>query len=52
MKEVIIATNNAGKAKDFETLFKPFGVKVLTLNDIERILMSKKQVLHLKKMLF
>ena len=31
----MIATNNAGKAKDFETLFKPFGVKVLTLNDIE-----------------
>lgn len=35
MKEVLIATNNAGKAKDFETLFKPLGVKVLTLNDIE-----------------
>lgn len=35
MKEVIIATNNAGKAKDFEALFKPFGVDVLTLNDIE-----------------
>lgn len=35
MKEVLIATNNVGKAKDFETLFKPLGVKVLTLNDIE-----------------
>ena len=35
MKEVLIATNNAGKAKDFEALFKPFGVEVLTLNDIE-----------------
>lgn len=35
MKEVIIATNNAGKGKDFETLFKPIGVNVLTLNDIE-----------------
>lgn len=35
MKEVLIATNNKGKAKDFETLFKPFGVQVLTLNDIE-----------------
>ncbi|WP_192598306.1 XTP/dITP diphosphatase [Sporosarcina limicola] len=35
MKEVLIATNNLGKAKDFETLFKPFGVKVLTLNDID-----------------
>lgn len=35
MKEVIIATNNAGKAKDFEALFKPLGIKVFTLNDIE-----------------
>jgi XTP/dITP diphosphohydrolase len=35
MKEVLIATNNRGKAKDFETLFKPLGVQVLTLNDIE-----------------
>ena len=36
MKEVIIATNNAGKGKDFEALFTPLGVKVLTLNDIEQ----------------
>lgn len=35
MKEVLIATNNLGKAKDFETLFKPLGIKVLTLNDID-----------------
>ncbi len=35
MKEVIIATNNMGKAKDFEALFEPFGVKVLTLNDLD-----------------
>lgn len=35
MREVLIATNNLGKAKDFETLFKPFGVNVLTLNDID-----------------
>lgn len=35
MKEVLIATNNLGKAKDFETLFKPLGMTVLTLNDIE-----------------
>lgn len=35
MKEILIATNNKGKAKDFETLFKPYGIKVLTLNDIE-----------------
>lgn len=35
MKEIIIATNNAGKGKDFEALLKPLGVTVLTLNDIE-----------------
>lgn len=35
MKEVLIATNNMGKAKDFEALFEPFGVKVLTLNDLD-----------------
>lgn len=36
MKQVLIATNNKGKAKDFEVLFKPFGVNVLTLNDLEQ----------------
>jgi XTP/dITP diphosphohydrolase len=36
MKEVIIATNNAGKGKDFEALFIPLGIKVLTLNDIKQ----------------
>ncbi|WP_172368971.1 XTP/dITP diphosphatase [Sporosarcina jiandibaonis] len=36
MNEVIIATNNAGKGKDFEALFTPLGIKVLTLNDIEQ----------------
>lgn len=35
MKEIIIATNNAGKGRDFKALFNPLGVKVLTLNDIE-----------------
>jgi XTP/dITP diphosphohydrolase len=35
MNEVIIATKNAGKAKDFEALFNPLNVEVLTLNDIE-----------------
>lgn len=35
MKEVLIATNNAGKGKDFEALFTPLGIQVLTLNDIE-----------------
>lgn len=36
MKEILIATNNNGKKKDFETLFKPLGIKVLTLNDIDK----------------
>lgn len=35
MKEILIATNNKGKAKDFETLFKPYGFVVKTLNDLE-----------------
>ena len=35
MNEIIIATNNAGKGRDFESLLNPLGVKVLTLNDIE-----------------
>ena len=35
MKEILIATNNTGKVNDFKALFKPFGVNVLSLNDIE-----------------
>lgn len=35
MKEVLIATNNLGKKKDFETLFNPLGISVLTLNDLD-----------------
>lgn len=35
MKEVLIATNNLGKKKDFEALFHPLGIEVLTLNDLE-----------------
>lgn len=35
MKEVLIATNNRGKAKDFEVLFSPLGIKVLTLHDLD-----------------
>lgn len=34
MKEIIIATNNAGKGRDFEALFNPLGIKVLTLKDV------------------
>ena len=35
MNEILIATNNLGKAKDFEALFKPLGITVRTLQDIE-----------------
>ncbi|WP_019414161.1 XTP/dITP diphosphatase [Paenisporosarcina sp. TG20] len=34
MKQVIVATKNKGKAKDFETIFNPLGYKVLTLHDV------------------
>ncbi len=35
MKEVLIATNNEGKKKDFEALFHPLGIEVFTLKDLE-----------------
>ncbi|MFF2755096.1 XTP/dITP diphosphatase [Psychrobacillus sp. NPDC058041] len=34
MKNIIIATKNKGKAKDFEALFGPLGYEVLTLHDV------------------
>lgn len=34
MKQVIIATKNKGKAKDFEAIFNPYGFEVLTLHDV------------------
>ncbi len=37
MKEVIIATKNAGKAKEFEHIFKPYNVCVKSLLDFEAI---------------
>lgn len=36
MKEIVIATANKGKAKDFEALFAPQGIRVLTLQDVEK----------------
>ncbi|MCG7346410.1 XTP/dITP diphosphatase [Sporosarcina sp. ACRSL] len=36
MKKLMIATNNKGKAKDFETLFSPYGFEVQTLNDLDQ----------------
>jgi len=35
MKEVLIATNNMGKVNDFSKLLEPFGISVLSLNDLE-----------------
>ncbi|KML29045.1 XTP/dITP diphosphatase [Priestia aryabhattai] len=37
MHEIIIATKNAGKVKDFETLFSPKGFKVTSLLDFPEI---------------
>lgn len=34
MKQVVIATKNKGKAKDFEAIFAPLGFEVLTLFDV------------------
>lgn len=34
MKQVVIATKNKGKAKDFEALFGPFGYEVVTMFDV------------------
>ncbi|MDJ0330967.1 XTP/dITP diphosphatase [Planococcus sp. S3-L1] len=34
MKKIVIATQNKGKAKDFEALLAPLGYKVLTLLDV------------------
>ena len=37
LQSVIIATKNAGKAKDFERILKPYGVEVKTLLDFPSI---------------
>jgi XTP/dITP diphosphohydrolase len=37
MVKVIIATNNKGKVKDFQSLFTPMGVEVLSLHDFPEI---------------
>jgi len=34
MKQVVIATKNKGKARDFEAIFGPLGYEVLTLFDV------------------
>jgi len=34
MKQVVIATKNKGKAKDFEALFTPLGFEVVTMFDV------------------
>lgn len=35
MKQILVATNNKGKVKDFEELFKPHGIQVISLKDLE-----------------
>lgn len=37
MKEIIIATKNKGKAKEFERMFEPLGLQVKTLLDYDHI---------------
>jgi len=37
MAKVIIATNNKGKVKDFQSLFTPMGVEVTSLHDFPEI---------------
>lgn len=34
MKQVVIATKNKGKAKDFEAIFNPLGYEVVTMFDV------------------
>jgi len=34
MKNIIVATQNKGKAKDFAAIFQPYGYNVLTLHDV------------------
>lgn len=34
MKQVVIATKNKGKAKDFEALFAPLGYEIVTMFDV------------------
>lgn len=35
MKQIIIATKNPGKAKEFRTFFDEFGIQALSLNDFD-----------------
>ncbi|WP_025783282.1 XTP/dITP diphosphatase [Sporosarcina sp. D27] len=35
MKQILVATNNKGKVRDFEELFKPHGIEVISLKDLD-----------------
>jgi len=35
MKEIIIATKNAGKANEFRSFFKPYGIRAISLLDLD-----------------
>src|SRR5699024_9537782 len=37
MKEIIIATKNKGKAKEFEEFFKPHGIRTISLLDFVEV---------------
>ncbi|MBM7620498.1 XTP/dITP diphosphohydrolase [Bacillus tianshenii] len=37
MQEIIIATNNPGKVKEFQTIFEPKGIKVKSLADFPEV---------------
>ena len=51
MKQVIVATKNAGKAKEFEHIFNQYNVVVKSLLDFEVSKKSWKMAKHSKKML-
>ena len=53
MKEIIIATKNKGKAKEFEQMFAPRGIKVLTFLDFPELEdVEETGNEHLKRMQF
>ena len=35
MKQILVATNNKGKVRDFQELFKPHGIEVISLKDLD-----------------
>ena len=52
MKQVVIATKNKGKAKDFEAIFSRLNYEVVTMFDVAETWKLKKQAQLLKKTQF